>query len=235
MEQDLRTCPGCGAPAPDPSPCPYCGWSPNPFEEPNLDAIEAAGSPSPLEFRDGSQAPSDEIGDMLGDEVQEDLPGTEIEGESLPKREDQIGIETDSLPEAEGPIETGPSQFRELLRPSSEPEHLLEQVPDEMRRVLAARLRAAEETDRSNFSENTASALRGQGYVISEDARGARFATAPGQSGNLSASDVVRMAAELDGGVQPKNKLSICRKCQAASPVGETQCQWCGEPLEHGQ
>jgi hypothetical protein len=181
----------------------------------------------------GSQAPTDEIDDMLVDAVQVDFPGTEIESKSLPEGEEQI--EDDSLPEAEEPIETDPAQFRELLKPGSEPEHLLEQVPEQMRGVLAARLKAAEESEGPSFSEKAASNLRDQGYVISEDARGVRFSAAPGQSAGLSASDVVKMAADLDGGVQPQTKLPICSKCQAASPVGETQCQWCGELFTHGQ
>ncbi|MFQ5922548.1 MAG: hypothetical protein ACE5M4_06855 [Anaerolineales bacterium] len=233
MEQDLRTCPGCGAPAPNHSPCPYCSRTPDLSEEPNLDAIEAVRSSSTTDLPDDSQAPIDEIGDMLVDAVQEDFPGTEIECESLPEGEERI--EDDSLPEAEEPIETDPAQFRELLKPGSQPEHLLEQVPEEMRGVLAARLKAAEETDSPSFSENTASTLREQGYVVSEDVRGARLASTPGQSTDLSPSDVVKMAAELDGGIQPQTKLPICSKCQAASPVGEAQCQWCGEPFNHGQ
>ncbi len=233
MEQDLRTCPGCGAPAPNHSPCPYCSWTPDLSEEPNLEAIEAVGSPPAADLPDDSQAQASEIGDMFIDAAQEDFPGTEIESESLPEAEEQI--ENDSPPEADEPIETDPAQFRELLKPGGEPEHLLEQVPEELRGVLAARLKAAEETEGPSFSKNTASNLRSQGFLISEDARGARFAADPGRSGDLSASDVVKMAAELDGGVQPKTKLPICSECQAASPVGETQCQWCGEPFKHEQ
>ncbi len=233
MEQDLCTCPGCGAPAPNHSPCPYCGWTPDLSEEPNLDAIEVVGSPSAADLPEDSQAPTDEIGDRLVDAVQEDFPGTEIESQSLPKGEEQI--EDDRLPEAEEPIEMDPAQFRELLKPGSEPEHLLEQVPEQMRGVLAARLKAAEKAEGPSFNEKTASNLRDQGYVISEDARGVRFSAVPGQSTSLSASDVVKMAADLEGGVQPQNKLPICSKCQAASPVGETECQWCGEPFMHGQ
>ncbi len=118
------------------------------------------------------------------------------------------------------------------MKSGNEPEHLLEQVPEEMRSILAGRLKGAQEADNPSFSENAASSLREQGYVISQDARGVRFAAAPGQSANLSASDMVKMASELDGGVQPRAKLAICTKCQAASPAGDTQCEWCGQPFE---
>ena len=108
MEQDLRTCPGCGAPSSEHPSCPYCGWTPNLSEEPNLDPIES--------------------------------------------------------------IESGSAQFRELVEPGRDPEHLLDQVPEEMRGVLAARLKAAENSSTPTFSETTASSLQKQGYIVSQDA-----------------------------------------------------------------
>ena len=86
-------------------------------------------------------------------------------------------------------------------------------------------------TDSPNFSKHTASSLREQGYVVSEDARGARFAATPGKASELSSSDVVKYAAELDGGVKPQANLPICGECQSASPVGAENCQWCGQPF----
>ncbi len=173
MEQDLRTCPGCGAPSSKHPNCPYCGRTPNLIEDPNVDAIE--------------------------------------------------------------PTETGSAQFRELLEPGSDPEHLLDQVPEEMRGVLAARLKAAEDSITPSFSEATSSSLRDQGYIVSQDARGARLSAAPGQAADFSPSEVVKLAADLDGGVQPQAKLPICSICQSASPVGDSHCQWCGEPFSDDQ
>ena len=173
MEQDLRACPGCGAPSSEHPSCPYCGWTLHLSEEPNLDAIES--------------------------------------------------------------IESGSAQFRELVEPGRDPEHLLDQVPEEMRGVLAARLKAAENSSTPTFSETTASALRKQGYIVSQDARGARLSAAPGQAAEFSPSEVVKLAADLDGGVQPQAKLPICRNCQSASPVGDTHCQWCGAPFSDDQ
>ncbi len=203
MEQDLRTCPSCGAPSSDHPSCPYCGWTPDLSEEPNVDAIESIGSPSAANLPDDSSEPTDRTGEMLLDEAE--------------------------------PIGTGSAQFRELLKPDSDPEHLLDQVPEEMRGVLAARLKAAEETDSPMFSETTAATLRDRGFIVSEDVHGARLSAAPGQSADLSASDVVKLAADLDGGVQPQTELPICSSCQAASPIGELQCQWCGEPFSDEQ
>jgi hypothetical protein len=104
-----------------------------------------------------------------------------------------------------------------------------------MRGVLAARLKAADEAAGPNFSEETASTLREQGYVVSGDAHGARLTAAPGKPDVFSPSEIVKLAADLDGGVQPQAKLPICSNCQAASPIGELQCQWCGEPFSDEQ
>jgi hypothetical protein len=145
---------------------------------------------------------------------------------------------TDSVDHGEPqstPDDVPPVQLRDLMNPEHDPDHLLDQVPEDMRAVLAARLKAAEKTESPGFNENTAAALRDQGYVVTEDARGARLSSTPGQSSDLSPTDVVKMAAELDGGVQPQTKLPICGKCEAASPIGDTFCQWCGEPFSNEQ
>lgn len=205
MEQDLNTCPSCGAPSPDHSSCPYCGWT---LERP------AAAEPAP------NAVPSEDAShiDDTTNEALLNLSGAE--GSTIERDEPQTEEGT-------------PAQLRDLLAETEDPVHLLEQVPEEMRGTLAARLKAAEDDTGSSFGETTASTLREQGYIVSEDARGARLAATPGQSEDLSASDMVKMAADLDGGVQPQTKLPICSKCQAASPVGEVNCQWCGEPFSN--
>ncbi|MFQ5943836.1 MAG: hypothetical protein ACE5JF_09805 [Anaerolineales bacterium] len=193
MEQDQHTCPSCGAPTPDHSNCPYCGWTSERASNPTTPESAARG------------------------ETQETID-FENPGAQIAQTEDGE-----------------PAHFRDLLKQGDNPEHLLEQVPEEMRGVLAARLKAIDEAETPGFSANTASALREQGYVVSEDARGARFSAAGGQGSELSPSDVVKMASELDDGVQERTKLPICGECQAASPIGETQCQWCGQPFSEDQ
>ena len=118
-----------------------------------------------------------------------------------------------------------PTPFSDLTKQGDDPEHLLDQVPEEMRGVLAARLKAADEIAASNFSEATASTLREQGYVVGEDAHGARLTAIPGKSDKFTPAEIVKLAADLDGGVQSQAKLRICSNCQAASPIGEIHCQ----------
>ena len=86
-----------------------------------------------------------------------------------------------------------------------------------------------------NLRDDTAQSLRERGYAIDEDVHGVRISSisgARGGSSQLSAADVVSMAAELSGGIQPQTKLQLCAKCEARTPPGEPNCQWCGEPFE---
>ncbi len=221
MEQDLRTCPGCGAPSPNHSPCPYCSWTPVLSEEPNADAIEFMRRPPAAEL-------PDDLMESVGTPPATELPEDSMESVGTPPAVDLVDDSTES-------IEPSSAHFRELLKPDVSPEHLLDQVPEELRGVLAARLKAAEETDTPVFNEATAARLREQGFIVSEDAHGARLSATPGQAADFSPSEVVKLAADLDGGVQPQAKLPICSNCQAASPVGETQCQWCGQPFPDEQ
>lgn len=190
-DQDLRTCPNCGASSPDLTPCSYCGWTTEYSDEfplddssPNHSIPEAETPPEPPQF------------DLKRNADAEHTAG-----------------------------------FRDLLEPSEGPEHLLEQVPEDMRGILAARLRAIDEQRSPDFDDSTTSRLREQGFLVSEDAHGARLTGSTGQATDLSASDVVKMAADLDGGVQNRTALPICPKCDSASPIGDTNCQWCGEPF----
>lgn len=87
---------------------------------------------------------------------------------------------------------------------------------------------------RGELKEHTARYLRERGYVLEEDAHGLRISGNPsgGPSGSaLSPLDIVRMAAELDGGVKQAASLQTCPKCQARTPAGQAKCQWCGEPF----
>jgi hypothetical protein len=86
--------------------------------------------------------------------------------------------------------------------------------------------------------EETARFLRERGYVLSQDAHGLRISGDPvgrPDRSALSPSDIVRMAAELDGGVKQASTLQTCPKCQARTPAGEPKCQWCGEPFPRAE
>lgn len=172
--------------------------------------------------------------------------------ETLPLPKDmasKLGLEAEqpippAVPEAEPPspatepaasqLRRGPADFRQLTNPTDDPigdEELLEQVPDDMREVLAARLKAADEEKQGALREETVESLKARGYQVTEDARGARITGGSSRSTDFSPHEMVRMAAEQEGGVQPRGKLPICPECQAASPIGSANCQWCGAEL----
>ena len=136
---------------------------------------------------------------------------------------------------AESQVPSGPNHFRQLIAEKvSNPEELLDQVPEELREILAGRLRPPAAAAQSELREDTVQALRGMGFKLTEEPQGARISSASRigrPPAALSPSDVVRLAAEMEGGVKPRGQLPVCPKCQGLSPIGQSKCQWCGEPL----
>jgi len=135
----------------------------------------------------------------------------------------------------ESRVLSGPNHFRQLLAEQrNNSEDLLDQVPEDLREILAGRLRSPSPEPPKELREDSAQALRGLGYTVSEDTHGVRITGAPragGPPASLSPSDVVKLAAELEGGVKPRGQLPVCPKCQGLSPIGAAKCQWCGEVL----
>lgn len=141
--------------------------------------------------------------------------------------------------------DVGTARFRKLTSkpltppaPGGWPEALLEDLPEAARRMLRGLPPSGQAQGTAQLREEMARALRDQGFVIAEDARGVRISGSPvsgrgAGSGRLSASDVVRMAADLDGGVRPPGQTRRCPKCDAVVAVGEPRCPWCDHPLTH--
>lgn len=137
--------------------------------------------------------------------------------------------------------ETATARFKKLTQPISPPKagnwpaSLLEDLPEEARKLLQRRPPAPGIKGTAQLREEMAKALRDQGYVISEDARGMRLSGSPinrGRgSGQLSVSDVIRMASELGGEVQAE-KRGRCPKCDAVIDIDSERCQWCGQAIK---
>jgi predicted RNA-binding Zn-ribbon protein involved in translation (DUF1610 family) len=111
---------------------------------------------------------------------------------------------------------------------------VLDQLPQELRaRLLEISLQGTGTP--TGVREDLAASLRDQGYVIDQDVHGLRISGRPisrgAKTGQLTPYDVVRLAADLDGGPPSPEQVIICPACQAASPVHAARCQWCGEPL----
>jgi len=131
----------------------------------------------------------------------------------------------------------GTRRFRDLIaspQPSSGealPESLLEDLPEQARQLLTPK--PAAEPTTGPLREQFTDSLTRQGFVLSEDAHGVRItgATRAGGTGGLSASDVVRMAADLDGGILPTEKRARCPKCDAVVARDAVRCEWCGQTL----
>ena len=119
-------------------------------------------------------------------------------------------------------------------RPGAWPEALLEDLPEEARQLLRRRPPSPGVQGTAQLREDMAKALRDQGYVLSEDARGLRISGAPvvrgRTTGELTVSDVIRMASDL-GGALPAEKRIHCPKCDAVVANDAGRCPWCGQAI----
>lgn len=152
-------------------------------------------------------------------------------------------------PEQAAAPDKGSSRFRDLTRagqtpPAELPPSLLEDLPPDARKALTGPLKQKppdpkpvdESDERRQAQERLTGPLRQAGYVITEDSHGVRLSghlrTGAGGTGRLSASDVVRLAADLDGGVLPPEQRSRCPRCDAVIAAGSARCPWCGATLD---
>lgn len=132
------------------------------------------------------------------------------------------------------------SRFRKILaderrtRGDSPPGWMIDELPEEARRLLSQQVSTARPSLGPRLSEDLAKALRDQGYVIHEDSQGVHLGGAlvsrGGTPAPISPYDVVRLAAETEGGLTPPDELARCKKCDALIPAGDERCQWCAEP-----
>jgi hypothetical protein len=132
------------------------------------------------------------------------------------------------------------ARFRKLMAQPEEtadpwPEDLLEDLPEEARDLLRGLESAPSPPQVEELREDFASTLREQGYVINLDSHGVRISGGPSSrssdTDNLSPYDVVRLAADLEGGIPSPDQRKHCPKCAAVIPQGDSRCPWCGETL----
>jgi len=134
-------------------------------------------------------------------------------------------------------------RFRWLLKAADNfppgtplPEWLIEDLPEDIQILLRADLIQPQAKLGPKLSDALTSALRDQGYVIEEDARGFRLSgdlnRRSSSTGGISPYDVIRMASDLDGGLPSPHELKRCPKCEAVLPHRELVCSWCGNELE---
>lgn len=126
-------------------------------------------------------------------------------------------------------------RLKDLLREAAAGERephslddLLEDLDPETRSLLKG-----EKPQRAEpaLREDLAQSLRYQGYTVQEDARGVRIGGRPHSAGPSSPYDIVRMAAELEGGVPSSDERIRCPECDAVLPGDATSCQWCGADI----
>jgi hypothetical protein len=146
---------------------------------------------------------------------------------SLATIDDHLMISTELLTEEGLPTET---TIAELVNIESE---------QEMDTEVDSQKSEADQKDTLPSPEERAEArkksLSRQGFVLQEDAHGLRLSGIASRPGGLrsqlSPYDVVRLAAELEGGVVPMEERKRCPKCDAVVNPGDKRCQWCSEIL----
>jgi hypothetical protein len=113
------------------------------------------------------------------------------------------------------------------------PEWIIEELPEDVQQLLREDLNIPRPKLGPKLSDALTSALRDQGYVIEEDAGGIRLSgDLNRRGGSFSPYDVIRMAADLDGGIPSPDELQRCPKCEAVVPPNDVRCSWCGAELE---
>ena len=144
-----------------------------------------------------------------------------------------------SLPSAQPSKDDSLNRFRKILaeehktKGSQLPNWMMDDLPEATRRLLSEYEPPSKPSLGPKLSDELARSLRDQGYVIHEDEKGVHLGGAPiGRGkppGEFSPYDVVRMAADIEGGISPQDELVRCNKCNAPIPPGKEHCQWCDE------
>lgn len=143
------------------------------------------------------------------------------------------------LPPAPSSKDDSCSRFRRILVEEQRtkgdplPVWMIDELPEEARRLLSGQEPPPRPSLGPKLSDDLTSALRDQGYVIHEDGKGIHLGgSLVGRGGTpapISPYDVIRMAADMDGGLVPQNERIRCKKCGAIIPPGYERCQWCDE------
>jgi uncharacterized Zn finger protein (UPF0148 family) len=137
------------------------------------------------------------------------------------------------------------ARFRDLISQYSEtspkdppPDSLLEELPEEVKSLLSGEVHSST-SPAEEPSEDKARSLSAQGDSQIQAPLGVNIngdlTTGVSDISSMSPYDIVRMAADLEGGIVPPEKRVHCPKCDAVVPIGASQCQMCGEPIPPSQ
>ena len=117
------------------------------------------------------------------------------------------------------------------------PSIALPSSPEPAKPELSPAGHGSDHTARRPLSDEKIRSFVDQGIIIDEDAHGLRLTGLPVRgrgktTGQLSATDIVRLAADLDGGVLPADQRRHCPHCDAVVPRQASRCEWCAKSLD---
>jgi hypothetical protein len=159
---------------------------------------------------------------IIPEDVPEDVNLEEQSTEALPVSPEAVNSEEQSieaLPVSPEAVSNPDQSESEVEAPFESP--LIDENP----------LPSAEER-----TQATRNSLNRKGFILDEDVRGLRLSSvttrSKGPGAQLSAYDIVRLAADLEGGIIPVEQRKHCPKCNAVVSPGDKRCQWCSEVLD---
>jgi hypothetical protein len=130
------------------------------------------------------------------------------------------------------------SQYSETSPKDPPPDSLLEELPEEVKSLLSGEATSSTSPTEES-SEDKARSLPVQGDSLIQVPLGENInsdlSTGVSDISSMSPYDIVRMAADLEGGIVPPEKRVHCPKCDAVVPMGDSLCQMCGEPIPPSQ
>jgi len=90
--------------------------------------------------------------------------------------------------------------------------------------------------DKISKADALAQSMRDRGYILEEDATGKmRLSGKPIRRGSktsvMSASELVQLAAEMEGGILPPDERIHCPHCDAVIKPEDTRCPWCSKEI----
>jgi hypothetical protein len=128
---------------------------------------------------------------------------------------------------------------KQAAEPGSEPpgNTMLQQSPPDPESSESTAPTPYDSEEKISKVDELAQSMRDRGYILEEDATGEmRLSGKPIRRGSktsiMSASELVQLAAEMEGGILPPEERIHCPHCDAVIKPEDTRCPWCSKEIK---